>query len=566
MAKTSVPYANSLPKLRRLLQETEAGHDLSTAGAAIPLQARFINYYSAAAETLGLAKRGAATLELTHLGRDLLATEAHTPSEAAIFRKAIERTAIIVRVAPTLLAERGPSEGELAQRLERAAGLSPSTAAQRAPALLRWREYVLEHERQVPLSRMTDEPAVRYEGRSVLRSLTIKSFKAFGVPRGSAKRRTPRIELSPLTVLAGPNGAGKSTILQALDLLGALVRGTITQALEAHDWDYGDLPHLLSPKQTITIEVDVECGNSVVRWTLTLGTRKHPGIAEEVVRVRGHDDTTWRPLLERRGRNVSITREPTGERVSLPPLTVPQSWLATLDASATEDAVSSPGLLALKAWAERIQPFWSLNPSTLRSPSRGLTTHVGPYGGDLASFLFRLKRRDTKRFAAFVKRVARYYPRLVAIEPRSAEYGWKYLAITERWNREKATFNAKQVSDGLLRLIAVASIPDWELSPSLVLLDEIENGLHPRLIGGIASLLAEISKTTQVITTTHSPITLNYVPAEATRLVTRGKAGTVMVTPLTETRSYDRLREQFEPGELWYNVGEERLLAPKGGQ
>lgn len=119
------------------------------------------------------------------------------------------------------------------------------------------------------------------------------------------------------------------------------------------------------------------------------------------------------------------------------------------------------------------------------------------------------------------------------------------------------------MSDGLLRVMALASIPDWEPRPSLVLLDEIENGLHPRLIAGVAGLLDEITQHTQVITTTHSPITLNYVPAEATRVVTRGRGGKVMVTPLTETKNYERLREHFEPGELWYNVGESRLVGNK---
>jgi predicted ATPase len=388
---------------------------------------------------------------------------------------------------------------------------------------------------------VTAGAAARYKGRAVLRALTIKSFKAFGASSAGAARPCSRIDTGPLTVLAGPNGAGKSTILQAIDLLGLLARGTITDALKQHDWEYGDLPHLRAATQSITLEVEVEIGASVLTWTLALGTRKHPGVATEVVRVRGVADASSRTLLDRTGRHVKILHEDTNEIVALPPITVPQSWLGTLDAK--EDASRFPGLLALKAWAEGIHAFWSLNPSALRSPSRGLTTRVGSDGSELASLLFRLRKRDPHRFAAFVKRVAKYYPRLVDVEPRSGQYGWKYLRVTERWNGEKATFNAKQVSDGLLRLMVVASIPDWEVAPTLVLLDEIENGLHPRLVGGIAGLLDDITATTQVITTTHSPITLNYVPAEATRLVTRGKAGTVLVTPLTRTPR--------TPEELW---------------
>lgn len=69
-----------------------------------------------------------------------------------------------------------------------------------------------------------------------------------------------------------------------------------------------------------------------------------------------------------------------------------------------------------------------------------------------------------------------------------------------------------------------------------------------------------------MIATTHSPITLNCVPAASTRLVTRGSGGTVVVTPLTETKNFPRLREHFDPGELWYNVGEDTLVKQKRGR
>jgi len=560
MADDSIPQA-PLPTLRRFLTAARSQGDFLSAGKSLGLQKRHIEFHRIAAEVLQLARRDGSVLRISALGQRLLATAAHTQEEAAVWREAIEKCPIVMRVATELLDPRGISKAELTKRLMREGTFTTSTARGRAEALLGWRKYVREGERQVALpftSRPGSPAPLQYEGNATLRSVRIQSFKAFGQPKAGAKGTATPIEMAPLTVLVGPNGAGKSTILQALDILGALVRGSITDMLKAHGWDYADLPHLLSAKQTITIEVVVELGEAVVAWELSLGARKYPGIASESVRARGRDETTWRPLLERQGRAVQITHEST-HQVDAPPLiTLAQSWLGTLDAK--DDATKFPGLLALKAWAEGIHAFWSLSPEVLRSPSRGTSDRVGPRGEDLASFLFRLKKSREKQFAAFVQRVRRHYPRLVRIEPRSGQYGWKHLTVTERWNGEEASFNVRQVSDGLLRMMVVASLLDWKVPPSLVLLDEVENGLHPRLIGGIAELLTEISAKTQVVTTTHSPITLNYVPAEAARLVTRGKGGTVVVTPLVETKNYGRLREHFEPGELWYNVGEDRLL------
>ncbi|MBK8219356.1 MAG: AAA family ATPase [Myxococcales bacterium] len=385
----------------------------------------------------------------------------------------------------------------------------------------------------------------------MLRRLEVHGFKAFGEGAGGSVV----LDAAPLTLLAGPNGAGKSTLLQSLDVLGMLVRGTISELLDAHGWVYKDLPHLLSDKQTFGFVVDVELGKRTLRWSLMLGTRRRPGIAREVVDVIGEKTP---PLLDRAFRKISVYVESTGETVSHPPLTLTQSWLSTLDPK--EDRGAHPGLLALREWAERIFPFWSLDPALLRAPSSGVASRVGPRGGNLASFLASLKRRNRDAFDAFVARVAAYYPRLQGIDIKSDASGKKTVSIQEAWDGAPVGFNANQVSDGLLRLLAVASIPDWEHTPSVVLLDEIENGLHPRLIGGIAELLSEISKTTQVIATTHSPITLNYVPAECTRLVTRGKGGAVTITNLKDTNGFAELREHFEPGELWYNVGEDRLV------
>ena len=109
-------------------------------------------------------------------------------------------------------------------------------------------------------------PSLRsYQGAVVLRSITITSFKAFG--ESKARHVIP---VMPLTVFAGPNGAGKSTILQALDILGALVRGNINEMLKVHGWEYADLPHLRAPNQKLSVEVELEVQTARIRWRLTL--------------------------------------------------------------------------------------------------------------------------------------------------------------------------------------------------------------------------------------------------------------------------------------------------------
>ncbi|WP_437338436.1 AAA family ATPase [Sorangium sp. So ce394] len=399
----------------------------------------------------------------------------------------------------------------------------------------------------------------------MIRTLWIESFKAFSDDPG---RTAPGIRLQPMTVLVGPNGSGKSTILQAIDALGWLSAGTIKEMLDAHHWEYADLAHLRAERAQTALQAEIDLPDAArARWRLTLGSRRSPGVASESIEKAVGD--AWRTIIHRTGRDVARYPERAGIGKEKTTLSLPSSWLSTIDLKADRDRF--PTLVALAQWARRIRAYYFLDPVALRASSRGTGERydeLGLHGENFASFLGRIKSRP-KDFARLIERVRAHYPRLVDIHVRRKSYGWTHLEVTEKWNGEQATFNARQVSDGLLRIIAVAAMHEMREAPSVLLIDEIENGLHPRLLGGLVAMLEELTKTgsTQVIATTHSPITLNYVSSpESVLLVTRGKGGGVRVTPMNETRSFQELREHFELGELWYNAGEERLVPGKKGR
>jgi predicted ATPase len=384
----------------------------------------------------------------------------------------------------------------------------------------------------------------------MLESLEIRSFKAF------ARATVP---LGPFTVLVGPNGAGKTSVLQAIDLLGGVVKSSISEYLTSHDWAYSDLPHLRSPDTQIGFTATLRQDGAPLQWQLTLGARRYPGIAAEAVVAIGGESPSD-TLLARKGRSMWRLREPSRLREAIRQ-TLPSSWLSAIDEDA--DRSSFPSLVRVAHWARQIRGFFFLDPLKLRAPGRGEAAEIGTNGENLAPFLARLQDHAPKAFRRLVDRVRQHYPRLVAVEPRRTKYGWTRLEIKERWNSEVTAFNARQMSDGLLRLLAVSAMHEIKEPPSVLLLDEIENGLHPRLLGGFVAMLQELSRggRTQVIAATHSPITVNYCEAaDHVLIVARDAGGGAQVTPLSRTRNFEKLRQQLDPGELWYNVGEERLL------
>lgn len=381
----------------------------------------------------------------------------------------------------------------------------------------------------------------------MLKSLTISSFKAFS-------EKPVTVPLRPFTVLVGPNGAGKSTILQAIELMGSLAKGTLNEYLKQKEWEYSDLPHLRAAQKFMSFDANLDIDGRSVHWSVTLGQRRHPAISNE--RVISLDPSI--SFMDRDGRRMARLDEKTRKLESITQV-LTSSWLANLDLD--RDRERFPTLVGVADWARRIHGYFFLSPVDLRSKGRGKPDEIGSHGQDLAAFVARLKKNDGKALQSVLQKIKKLYPRLVDIRPRQSQYGWTQLEIEEKWNGDAARFNARQVSDGLLRMIAFAAMQEYATPASVLLIDEVENGLHPHLLESAIGLLTAVSKRkgTQVIVTTHSPLTVSYCDPESVLIVQRGAGGGPEAVPLTETKSYAKLGSHFDAGELWYNLGERKL-------
>ncbi|HEY4244174.1 MAG TPA: AAA family ATPase [Kofleriaceae bacterium] len=377
----------------------------------------------------------------------------------------------------------------------------------------------------------------------MLESLTLTAFKAYG--------EETTIPFRPFTMLAGPNGAGKSTILQAIDLLGGITRGTLAEYLRTRGWAATDLGYGGGGKCRLVAHVRLD--EELFTWSVTIG-RSRPEVLEE--RVVGGGVT----IFERSRRRMWRLDEVTQSKESIVQ-TLGGSWLAAFDPENRDDRRRYPSLSRLAGWAQRIRGYFYIDPQILRRPGRRGQTELGPHGEDLAPFLAHLRATTPKTYRALVERLQQRYPALESLRPVQEPDGLVHLNVKERWNGAAHTFDASQVSDGLLRLVAAAAIREIKPPVSTLLFDEIENGMHPALLGALTELLQDVSPGSQAIVTTHSPIAMNYVRDEqGILIVDRDKAGRPHATPLPKAKGYARLRGAFDPGELWYNLGEDKLV------
>jgi len=96
------------------------------------------------------------------------------------------------------------------------------------------------------------------------------------------------------------------------------------------------------------------------------------------------------------------------------------------------------------------------------------------------------------------------------------------------------------VADGLLKVLAILAAV--ELGPSLLLIDELENSLHARLIEYVVDVLNSLD--VPVLVATHSPAVVDLVGPERTIVVERGEGGGTRVSRIKDPEGLSRkLRE-----------------------
>jgi hypothetical protein len=195
-------------------------------------------------------------------------------------------------------------------------------------------------------------------------------------------------------------------------------------------------------------------------------------------------------------------------------------------------------------------------------------------GENLASVLYSfLSSADRSRFQALERALHDAIPSLRGIalpatrdkEPKGA-IAVEFILSGD--DHGPVTIPADLVSGGALLLTAFLTLA-YGKTPGLLLLEAPENGLHPFLLKLVIDLLRKIStgevgnRKRQVIVTTHSPLLLNYAKPEEVRIFLRDQERGTQVRSLTDAPDIDKLLKEFAVGELWYLLGEEKLLEGK---
>lgn len=354
------------------------------------------------------------------------------------------------------------------------------------------------------------------------------------------------IPLGHFNCLVGMNGAGKSTVLQALDFLSQLMRGDVQGWLDQRGWSVADLRCKLRTESNITFNVSFSTsGGGFLTWIGVFNRSDLRCSQESAYLGDGKGATTLLRLSSQtyawEGKeSQSIAFEYQGSILS-----------------ALKDSELPAPLLEFRDAMRRVRSLELLSPDKLRKSARASEHDIGAGGEKLSAFLDNIKGEQKVKL---VELLQKFYPALLDFKITSQKSGWKKLSVFEQFGTQKLETEALHLNDGLLRILAVLTQADADRS--LLLLDEIENGINQEIVEMLVDTL--IQSPQQLLVTTHSPLLLNYLPDD----VAKDAVQFLYKTPQGETRrrnffSIPRMAAKLEamgPGDVFVDT-DLRLLA-----
>lgn len=175
---------------------------------------------------------------------------------------------------------------------------------------------------------------------------------------------------------------------------------------------------------------------------------------------------------------------------------------------------------------------------------------------NIAPLLLFLKNNDFHTYTKVLEVTRLVYPKFNNFELQESPTNKGKIIL--RWTEKRTdnVFSVKQISDGTLRFICLATLllqpKSSKLVPETIILDEPELGLHPFAIHILSELLKKAAIERQIIIATQSVTLINHFTADDLLIAERDDSGATIF----KRKNQEELKEWLEDytlGELWEN-------------
>ena len=362
--------------------------------------------------------------------------------------------------------------------------------------------------------------------RMAIDRIEIENFK-------SIKEAT--ISLSPINILIGPNGAGKSNFINFLKLINIIYEQRLQSFIASH----GKADKFLHFGRKNS---NFLSGSLIFNNEQNISTNKY-----EFKLVPNERD------------NLTIDREKSGYNNRMLYAGKEEDWTYEWSKGIDESLIKSSVSYRNKYLREYFESFkiFHFHDTSESSPLKK-TNRVKDNrtlksdGSNLAAILYRLKKN--KEYAVYykfiVKTIQSVVPFFEDFDLAPDEDDKEYIELVWKEKNKEQYFNAKDLSDGTLRFIALTTLFLQPNLPKTIIIDEPELGLHPFAVNKLCAMVRSASKKSQIIISTQSVNFINnFKPADII-VVDRNEKSESVFSRLEENDLSSWLND-YSLGEIW---------------
>lgn len=402
----------------------------------------------------------------------------------------------------------------------------------------------------------------------MLASITIEDFKSY---------RHATLPLAPLTLLIGANASGKSNAIEAIRLLSWLARGQRLSALQ-YEIQGSDLAVRGNTQDMAARGAD--SFGFACRFSGDLYETAETDTLSLKLRARGSELAIIEERLTTTRSTVPLyeTKEPASSgssdirvaydnfaRGGIKPQIVcsnQQAVFTQLTTAARFQKAHEAAQITIPAVTEQIaEDLVSIlildpEPRAMRGYVHRSEVRPREDGSNVSAMLFGLWRLEENRdqLVNFIRSLPEQnIARLDFIETGRGDV---MVQLVETFGGVERPVDAPLLSDGTLRVLAIAATLLSAPRESMVIIEEIDNGVHPSRAAQLMASIREVAekRNLRVLLTTHNPALMDALPLQAVADVVfcyrDPEEGDSRLIRLSDLSDYPKLMAQGDLGEL----------------
>ncbi|MEH2044112.1 AAA family ATPase [Nostoc sp.] len=410
----------------------------------------------------------------------------------------------------------------------------------------------------------------------MLKQLILENWKSF---------RYAELPLDSLTILIGTNASGKSNVVEAFEFLQRIVRGENIEAALAGNKTLSSIRGgvewaALKPETEFTLNFLVQGDDENTDYLYAIKIQTQPVVLAvkefiQILDVRSEKSNILSEFSIRDkdsfipNRSALNVAEGNGIAAGKGIKNIIQKKYHLKNHEAVSEKIRQITYFVIKALEK---PF-VLNPipSAMRDFSR-LSDNLESDGSNIAGVLAALdgeqKAEVESTLSAYIKGFPEGDIKKVFAEPVGRLKTDAMLYCQEEWKPGHVTeIDARTMSDGTLRFIAIITALLTRPEGSQIVIEEIDNGLHPSRAELLVRILREIGQKRKIdiLITTHNPALLDALGPEIVPFVVvahrDSETGESKLTLLEDIDNFSKLFASYSLGDMTTKGAIERSLS-----